>query len=261
MNLDSKNIRQFTNNFSELERVIDTGYVDPSVMFKVDKFARTILQNNVLQLVASFNNLDPFLTTPANLYLASDNSNDTFEVVIEYIDQNRDKQMMNVNLTGTTPVDLGSDIYCVFRMYNNNGVDQVGTRVVVTTNATGIPIDDTEVYCDMIVTSGVPANQSLTGIFSVPRNYSAFVTKASITGDKGSDLKGAFFIRQEGKVFRFVKALETFQQQSVSYDMFERALEKTDFRPIAIAQTGGLAYFEYTVICIHNDYLDKFIRS
>ena len=257
---EQKNIWQFTKNFAELERIIDTGYVDPSVMFKVDKFARTVLQNNVLQLVSSFNNLNPFLDTPSNLYLASDSTNDTFEVVIEYIDQNRDKQIMNVNLTGTTPVDLGSDIYCVFRMYNNNGVDQVGTRVVVTSNATGIPIDDTEVYCDMIVTSGVPAHQSLTGIFSVPRNYSAFVTKASISADKGSDLKGAFFIRQEGKVFRFVKALETFQQQSVSYDMFERAKEKTDFRPIAIAQTGGLAYFEYTIVCIHNDYLDKHLK-
>lgn len=256
---EQKNIWQFTKNFAELERLIDTGYVDPSVMFKVDKFARAVLQNGVVGLLASFNNTMPFLDTPTELYIASNNAADTMSVKIQYIDQNRDRQEIDVTLTGTTPISLGTNIYCIWRMYNISDTDHQGT-ITVTSNATGIPANDLEVYCNMIIINGYPNNQSVTGVFSIPAGYSGFITRASVQADKGADVKGAMFVRPLGNVFRFVKALTAYQNESIYIDLFQRIPEKSDIRPFGYAQTGGVTFTEYTIVCINNEYLDKHLK-
>lgn len=266
--MNTKNLNQFVDDFRELERKIECGYIPDNVAYKLDIFARAELPSGSnVGLLSSFNNLSPFLDIPTNLYLASDNAADTFEVLIDYIDQNRDRKNITVNLTGTTPINLNTlfnsdgelfDAYCIFRVFNNSNIDQVGTRVVITNNVSGVPVDDSEVFNEMIVTSSLPANISLSSFFSIPNGYTGFITKAYITADKNSDVKGALFIRPENQVFKFIKALETFQQQSISLDMFDRVKEKTDLKPVGVAPTGGgLTYVDYTIIVINNDYLNK----
>ncbi len=256
---EQKNIWQFTKNFTELERLIDTGYVDPTVMFKVDKFSRSVLANNTVTLLSSFNNLNPFLDSATELFIASDDNNDTMPITIQYIDQDRNSQEVTVTLTGTTPISLGLDIYCIWRMYNSGSVDHQGT-VTVTSNVSGVPLNDSEVYCELTIINGYPNNQSLTGIYSIPAGYSGFITRASVQADKGSDIKGAMFIRPQGNVFRFVKALAAYQNEAIYLDLFQRLPEKTDIRPFGYAQTGGISYTEYTIICINNEYLDKHLK-
>jgi len=254
-----KNIKQFADTLQDLERIIEIGAVDPSVMFKIDKFSRSVLANGVVSLLSSFNNVSPFLDTPTELFIASDNALDTFDVTIYYIEQTtRLSKTVVVTLTGTTPISLGIDKYCIWRMENHSATDHVGI-ITITSNATGVPLNDTEVYCEMIIINGVPNNQSLTGIFSIPAGFSGFLTRASIQADKSADVKGAMFIRQSGEVFRFVKALAAFQNTSDYKDLFQRIPEKTDIKPYGLAQTGGIIFTEYTIVCISNDYLNKHI--
>lgn len=232
---DQKNIWQLTKNLAELERPIDTGYVDPNAMFKVDKFSRAVLANNTVHLLSSFDNLAPFLDTPTELFIASDGNNDTMDITIQYIDQDRNNQEVTATLTGTT-------------------------TVTVTSNVSGVPPNDSEVYRELTIINGYPNNQSLTGIYSIPAGYSGFVTRASVQADKGAAAKGAMFIRPQGNVFRFVKALSAYQNEAIYLDLLKRLPEKTDIRPFGYAQTGRVSYTEYTIICIHNDYLDKHLR-
>jgi len=254
----TKNLNQFLDNFSELERKIECGYIPDDVAYKLDIFARSNLANGVLSLFSSFNNLNPFLDTPTELFIASNSISDTFDVFIDYIDQDRNRKTKTITLTGTTPISLGSDIYCVFRMINNGSVNQVGTNVYITTNATGVPANANQIYSEMTVTSGLPANISLTSFYSIPIGYTGFVTKAYINVEKGGDVKAALFTRPENGVFRFVKGLESFQSQAMVTNMFDRIKEKTDLRPIAIAQTGAITYVDYTVLVISNEYLNNY---
>lgn len=255
----TKNLNQFTNDFRELERKIETGYIPENVAYKLDIFARAVLSNNVLSLFASFNNENPFLDTAVELFIASDNVSDTFNVLIDYIDRDKNRKTKTVTLTGTTQISVGSDIYSIFRMFNNSSTNQVGSRVVITSNVTGVPVDDNEVYSEMIQTSGVSANKSLSAFLTIPKGHTGFITKAYITADKNSDVKSALFLRPENEVFKFEKALSTFQQQSLAIDLFDRVKEKTDLKPIAIAQTGGITYIDYTILVINNEYLNKHI--
>ncbi len=44
------NLNQFVNDFSELERKIECGYIPDDVAYKLDIFARANLANGVLSL-------------------------------------------------------------------------------------------------------------------------------------------------------------------------------------------------------------------
>jgi len=244
------NIKQYIGSLENLTLNTALGYIDSDTAIKIDKFSRVNAPNGDIVLFSSFNNDNPFLDTPAELFLNSTSASDTFEVEIQYLYQNRDIQTVTKTLTGTTNVSLGTNVYCVFRMFNNNGIDQVGTINIK--NGGG------SIFCQMaLLTNNFPSNQSLTGIFSVPRGYIALITNASITADKGMDLKGVALTRQLGGVFRFTKALSSFQAQSSFYDLFLIADEKTDFKPIAYAQIGGIAYLDYQILLLKKDSIGK----
>lgn len=252
----SKDLRQFTNDFRELERVAQLGYADPTVMMNINKFSRAVLSNGVVSLISSFNNLNPFLDTPTELFIASTSADDTMTMRLKVINQLREMVDIDVTLNGTTPVSLGSDIYCIWRMYNTGTADNVGT-IVATSNATGTPVNDTEVFCKIGIINNIPDNQSLTSIFSIPAGWTGFLYHADIQTDKGADVKGAMFSREQGSVFRFSKALASFEAQSDYDNIFVRLNEKTDIKPYGFAQTGGITYVNYSLLLIKNEYLDK----
>lgn len=257
---EKKNMWQFAKNFTELERLIDMGYVDPSVMFKVDVFARSTLQGSAFSLLTTFNNPAPFLDTPKELYIASNNTADQMSVMIRYIDQNRNMNERTVTLNGTTPISLGTDIYCIWRMYNTSNIDHKGT-ITVTSNATGVPASDSEVYCNIVITVSYPNNQSVACIFSIPAGYSGFITRALIQAARTYESKGFIFIRPSGGVFRFVKGLSAYQGESIHTDLFQRLPEKTDIKPLGYSSAAGaITLTEYTIVCINNEYLDKHLK-
>jgi len=257
------NFFDYTNNIKTLDSFLSLGYVDESHGVKIDKFARAELQNNVLATVASFNEgisvntFKPFNDSLLDLNIVSDSASDTHEITINYVNGDRDLKVATVTLQGTTPINLSTlfndSIYCVWRMTNKSNRDNIGTISVQSVVG--------ETYCNMPITSGLQANNSLTSIFSVPRGYIGLITKVSISTDKGADAKGAIFTREENQVFRYVKALASYQNQSLYNDIYAVVSEKTDLLPVAIAQTGGILYLDYTVLLLKKEFVGKNLKG
>ena len=256
----SKNLFDVVNTLQDLDRAFSLGY-GHDIGFKIEKFSQFTLAANTLSLASSFNNLNPFLDTPATTYVTSSSNNDVGKkVLIAYIDQNRYIREVEYTLNGQTAVSLGDDKYCVWRMYNNNGEDFVGTIYVGTepTPSGGVPAAS-NTYCTIPLTSGniSPANQSLTGIFSIPKGYTGFLTLGHIGAGKGIDLHAAATIRLRGGVFRYTKTLATYEGIS-TLKLFSRVPEFADIKPLAFSQTGGNGHLDYDILLIKNEYVDRF---
>lgn len=260
----NNNLRAIVDDFNELERAVEMGYVDDDVAIKIDKFSKFTMANGVLRLAADFNNLSPFLDTPAELFLTSDSVADVgIEVTVFYIDQNRDMQSGVFILNGTNPVSLGTDIYCVWRMRNTNGANYGGNIYVGSepTPVSGVPAPANTYGKISLTISVMPnVNQSLTGIFSIPRGYTGFITNFEVGADRNVDMIAAGYIRPNGGVYVYVETLNVYQT-TIAKKIFKRIPELTDLRPLAYAQTGGAGYLDYTIILINNNYLDKFLRT
>ena len=254
----NENILDFTD-LRNLPMYIALGSANPNSAFKIDKFARCEIPNNKLVPIASFINVvdatvfKPFNDSLEDLFLVSDNIADTHTITIYYINGDRDAKEAEVTLTGTTPINLATElsdtIHCIWRMKNLSAVDNVG--LITVTNA------GTQIFCNMPATSGINANSSLTSIYSVPRGYVALIIYASLILDKGADAKGAMFARREGGVFTYEKALASYQSQSDYQNLFLVADEKTDICPIAFAQTGGIAYLDYQILVLKRDLIGQ----
>jgi len=257
------NFFDYTNSIETLDSFLALGYVEESHGIKIDKFARATLQNGVATTIASFNegisvnDFKPFNDLLEDLFITSTDAADTHAIKIYYVNGDRDLIEADVTLTGTTQVNLSTlfndTIYCIWRMVNKSNTDNTGTIEV--TNAGG------DIYCNMPITSGIQANTSLTGIFSIPRGYIGLITKVSISTDKGADAKGAIFIREDGQVFRYVKALASYQNHVIYDVIYAVVTEKTDLLPIAVAQTGGVLYLDYTVLLLKKEFIGKNLKD
>lgn len=257
------NFLGYTNNIETLDSFLSLGYMEEAHGIKIDKFARASLQNNVVATIASFNEgisvntFKPFNDALVDLNIVSSSALDTHDITVYYINGDRDLKEATISLTGLIPINLSvafSDtIYCIWRMLNKSNVDNTGTIEVKSLAG--------DIYCNMPVTSGIQANTSLTSIFSIPRGYIGLITKVSISTDKGADAKGAIFIRGDGQVFRYVKALASYQSQSLYNDIYAVVTEKTDLLPIAVAQTGGVLYLDYTVLLLKKEFVGKNIKG
>ena len=248
-----------------LRKMAEMGYLKADEAFNISKFARFTLPNNSTRLCASFNNLNPFLDTPTQLYVVSTSAADTQAIRIYYIDQNRDAQEIDVVLSGQTAVPLGTDIYCVWRMVNISSQDVVG-KVSVTSNAApagGNPADNTvygQIPAPSYLTLGVPLNQSQTTVYSIPRGFTGFLTQVTAGANKSADMTAGAFIRAQGGVFRYVTTLDVFQTSKVKTD-FARLPGGTDIKPLARAQTGGEAFVDYELLVIKTALLDRFRKK
>lgn len=264
MALEDNNMMLRVDRFSDLSCVFEAaamGYLSFDEARVVQKFARFTLNNNELSLCSSFNNLNPFIDTPTELFLVSSSASDSFDVRIEYIDQNRDMQSEIVTVNGQTPVTLGTDIYCVFRMINVGSANQVG-RVSITSDPAPVGGNPSDIvtFCEMpIDIGGLGAfNESSTGIFSIPRGFTGFFINIVVGTNKNADVSATATFRQKGGVFRVGSALDVYQTSRVKKD-FTRIPSETDIRPVAIAQTGGDAFFEYDLVLIKNELLDRYL--
>lgn len=254
-----KNFFDYTNDITTLSSFMALGYINKEHGIKIDKFARAELQNNVPSTIASFNNginvndFKPFNDSLEDLFISSTSATDTHTIKIFYINGDRDLKEADGTLQGTTPVNISTmfndSIYCIWRMRNNTSSNNGGT--VSVKNVGG------DTYCNMPITSEVSANTSLTGIFSIPRGYVGVLTKVSISTDKGADAKGAIFTRNDGGVFIYGRALSSYQNQANYPDIYVVADEKTDILPIAVAQTGGIIYLDYTILVLKKEFIGQ----
>lgn len=243
-----------------LKFLTSLGYFSKNEAIKIDKFSRADLSNNIPSVIATFNkgistnDLKPFNDLLVDLFIVSTSISDTHEIKVFYINGNRELKEGVATLNGTTNVNLntifGETIHCVWRMENLTDTDNVGTINIV--DGSG------NIYCDMPITSGVSANNSLTGIFSIPAGYIGLMLDASLVHDKGADSKGAIFTRSLNSVFRYRKALAGFQNQTRYDNVFLTIDENTDILPIAVAQTGGIVYLDYTVVLIKKELIGKY---
>ena len=248
------------NTLQDLERTFELGYGHKYGM-KIEKFSQFDLQANTLSLASSFNNLNPFLDTPTELYLTSSDIADAGKkVTVLYISQDRSMQEVEYTLNGQTAVSIGIDKYCIWRMFNSNGSNYVGS---IYAGSEAVPVGGipsiANTYCEIPITFGdiTPVNQSLTGIFSVPAGYTGILTLGHIGASKGVDLRAAAFIRELGGVFRYSKTLAAFETVS-TLPLFTRIPEKTDIKPVAFSQSGGVAHLDYNILLIKNEYIDRF---
>lgn len=237
------------------------GYMKNLDAIPIQKFARFTLANNVLSLCASFNNPDPFLDTPAPLYLVSTSAADTQTIRIEYLTQDRDLAVLNVALTGQTPVALGVGIYCVYRMINISSAPLAGRASVTSDEAPagGNPADAVT-FCEIPFAVGSLGsfNQSSTGVFSVPRGYCGIVVRIASGVNKGADMTAAAEVRRKGGAFRVTTTLDVYQTTRERTD-FSRLDPETDIKPMAIAQTGGDGFIEYDLVLVKVSLLDRYL--
>lgn len=243
-----------------LKFLTSLGYFTKDEAIKVDKFSRADLSNNVPSVILSFNkgisinDFKPFNDSLSDLFIVSSSLSDIHEIKVYYINGNRELKDGTVTLNGTSNVNLnttfGETIHCIWRMENLTDTDNVGTINIVD--------GSDNIYCNMPITSGVVANNSLTGVFSIPSGYIGLMLDASLIHDKGADSKGAIFTRSQGKVFRYRKALAGFENQSKYDNVFLTIDENTDILPVAVAQTGGIVYLDYTVVLIKKELIGNY---
>jgi hypothetical protein len=257
-----RNLRQFSKNFVELQMLIAMGYIDPSIAKSVRKFAQGTLPTNKLTFIGSFENNDPFLSTPQKLFISSTDTDDTVPVIIKGTDENFNNVEEIITLTGQTAIETANTYRAIWRMANANGVDLVG---IVSAGTEEIPVgglpDGENTYCNIPLVFGdsVSANQSLTGVFVVPVGWTGFLVSATMSATKGKDIEAVNFARANNGSFKYLANISVFEATFQQSFNFEKLEEKTDFKPMAFSGTGGIATISYEIMLINNDYLNRYI--
>lgn len=169
-------------------------------------------------------------TTGATIDTISSSSvDDSQEVIIFGLDENKDLVEQTIVLNGQTKVLLETPLYRVYRMYNNGSTDFNG-----------------EIYCyeDTVITAGVPNdkskikaminlnnNQTLMGVFTIPRGYTGYITRLRAGGaSSSSNFFGAtpsastikVFTRALGKVFRlrYNDVVTSFGNSTINVELY-----------------------------------------
>lgn len=255
----SGNVLNNIQTLEEISRKIDLGYISREVAIKINKFARREMTSSNVELISSFNNPNPFLDDPEELYVVSTSPAETLEV--EIFCTNREKELIKkvVTLNGQTSVPIGNDVYSVLKMTNNGSENHLGQISVSTElNPLGGSPDDENTYCAMPFTSGVASNTSFTSVFTVPKDFVGFIYDSAISAQKDGDLLGAFFTRKEGKVFKFEKALSVVE--GTFANSFEVVLnEKTDVKIVGKSKNASIVYCQYTLLILKKDLVGEHI--
>jgi hypothetical protein len=258
-----RNLRQFSKNFTELQMLIAMGYIDPSIAKSVRKFAQATLSNNELTFIGSFENNDPFLDVPQRLYISSTSGDDTAPILIKGVDGDFNSIEETVTLTGQIAVQTDNTYRAIWRMYNTDSGDLIGTvsagTEVIPTG--GLPAG-TNTYCNipLIFGNSVSANQSLSGLFVVPTGWTGFLVSATMSATKGKDIEAVNFARTENSTFKYFANISVFEATFQQSFNFEKIPEKSDFKPMAFSGTGGIVTLSYEIMLVNNNYLDRFVR-
>lgn len=199
-----------------------------------------------LETVWSKGGLYTYLSSATALYISSSSTADTSAgtgartVKVSGLDSNYDEVSVTVTLNGQSGVSLGTFI-------------RVNRIEVLTAGSGGANAGNLHVGSEASPTVGVPAttyayvtagdNQTLMALWTVPRNYTAYVTQTDITvatTQNNKYCKVSLVARPFGGVFnvkdRFVKAESSVNQV---YNFPLKFEEKTDIEFRAIGDSAG----------------------
>ena len=136
------------------------------------------------------------------IQIVSDNTTDNQIVFIQGLDENFNLKSEEINLNGTTPVNLTGLWSRVFRAYNNDSSDFQG-NICVIKSGTWTGSSSPNIYAKILVGN----NQSLMSVYTIHSEYTGYLLKFSITAQNtGSSSAIAYTLhmvtRESGKVFR-----------------------------------------------------------
>lgn len=202
--------------------------------------------DNSMETVWAEGGLYSYLAAASVLKVSSSNTNDTSNgtgartVEISGLDANYNEISETVTLSGQTAVDTTKEYLRVFRGIvrtagsggQNAGVIYAGTGTVTS----GVP-------ANKYLTIAAGDNQTLMALWTVPADYTAYVTQVDITVATTQNNKyctASLVARPLGQVFqvkdKFVKAESSHHQE---YQFPLRFEEKTDLEVRAIGDSSG----------------------
>ena len=210
------------------------------------KFGFNADVDDALETVWSKGGLYAYLSSATALYISSSSTNDTVAgtgartVKVSGLDSDYDEVSVTVNMNGQSGVSLGT-------------FTRVNRIEVLTAGSGGANAGNLHVGSEASPTVGVPAttyayvtagdNQTLMALWTVPRNYTAYVTQTDITVATTQNNKYctvSLVARPFGGVFnvkdRFVKAESSVNQV---YNFPLKFEEKTDIEFRAIGDSAG----------------------
>ena len=210
------------------------------------KFGFNADVDDALETVWSKGGLYAYLSSATALYISSSSTNDTVAgtgartVKVSGLDSDYDEVSVTVNMNGQSGVSLGT-------------FTRVNRIEVLTAGSGGANAGNLHVGSEASPTVGVPAttyayvtagdNQTLMALWTVPRNYTAYVTQTDITVATTQNNKYctvSLVARPFGGVFnvkdRFVKAESSVNQ---TYNFPLKFEEKTDIEFRAIGDSAG----------------------
>jgi hypothetical protein len=210
------------------------------------KFGFNADVDDALETVWSKGGLYAYLSSATALYISSSSTNDTVAgtgartVKVSGLDSDYDEVSVTVNMNGQSGVSLGT-------------FTRVNRIEVLTAGSGGANAGNLHVGSEASPTVGVPAttyayvnagdNQTLMALWTVPRNYTAYVTQTDITVATTQNNKYctvSLVARPFGGVFnvkdRFVKAESSVHQV---YNFPLKFEEKTDIEFRAIGDSAG----------------------
>ena len=202
--------------------------------------------DDALETVWSKGGLYVYLSSATALYISSSSTNDTVAgtgartVKVSGLDSNYDEVSVTVNMDGQSGVSLGTFI-------------RVNRIEVITAGSGGANAGNLHVGSQASPTVGVPTttyayvsagdNQTLMALWTVPRNYTAYVTQTDVTVATTQNNKYctvSLVARPFGGVFnlkdKFVKSEGSHHQ---NYDFPLKFEEKTDIEVRAIGNSSG----------------------
>jgi len=210
------------------------------------KFGFNADVDDALETVWSKGGLYAYLSSATALYISSSSTNDTVAgtgartVKVSGLDSDYDEVSVTVNMNGQSGVSLGT-------------FTRVNRIEVLTAGSGGANAGNLHVGSEASPTVGEPAttyayvtagdNQTLMALWTVPRNYTAYVTQTDITVATTQNNKYctvSLVARPFGGVFnvkdRFVKAESSVNQ---TYNFPLKFEEKTDIEFRAIGDSVG----------------------
>ena len=202
--------------------------------------------DDALETVWAKGGLYTYLSSATALYISSSSTNDTVAgtgartVKVSGLDSNYDEVSVTVNMDGQSGVSLGTFI-------------RVNRIEVLTAGSGGANAGNLHVGSQASPTVGVPTttyayvsagdNQTLMALWTVPRNYTAYVTQTDVTVATAQNNKYCtthLVARPLGGVFnikdKFVKSEGSHHQ---NYDFPLKFEEKTDIEVRAIGNSSG----------------------
>ena len=261
--METNSITDYLQSLNDLIPAIQMGlFPDPTIGIVYHVLSESDHVGVTPTIFGSNLNPDPFNDAGDTLYLSSASATDNQYMYIEGVlhsDGTIAGEYQYLNGLAAVPLD---NIYrTILRAYNANG-DYMTAAAYVGTEITpllGIPATANIIAHIPATYNGKTVNGMLTSVFTVPTNYTAFITNWYSSAPKGKDIELMAYSRSAGHIFRYRENLTVYQNTSQKILPWLKYTAGTDFKVDAMTTQGtqsGAATFD--VVLLRNDFIKKF---